>query len=170
MWALAVGGFALIDIAFAHLSSIPSTSRAHGVGLRPCHSRRHPKYLAGPTERGFTLANLLPGAVIAQVSVSGGEVAHVPLPAPTMFLLAVSPDGATLLVADEVGQTAFRGPLWAVPVLGGSPRRLGETAGQAAAWSPDGLMIAYCRRKGPIHGKERWRRISQADLFARSSF
>ena len=77
------------------------------------------------------------------MSGSGGEVAHVPVPAPTMSLLAVSPDGATLLVADEVGQTAFHGLLWEVPVLGGSPRRLGEAAGQAAAWSPDGQMIVY---------------------------
>jgi Tol biopolymer transport system component len=60
-----------------------------------------------------------------------------------MSLLAVSPDGATLLVADEVGQTAFHGPLWGVPVLGGSPRRLGEAAGQAAAWSPDGQRMVY---------------------------
>jgi Tol biopolymer transport system component len=60
-----------------------------------------------------------------------------------MSLLAVSPDGATLLVADEVGQTAFHGPLWGVPVLGGSPRRLGEGAGQAAAWSPDGQRMVY---------------------------
>ncbi len=83
------------------------------------------------------------GGSIAQVSGSGGEVAHVPMPAPTMFLLAVSPDGATLLVADEVGQTAFNGSLWGVPVLGGSPRRLGEAIGQAAAWSPDGQRIVY---------------------------
>jgi Dipeptidyl peptidase IV (DPP IV) N-terminal region/WD40-like Beta Propeller Repeat len=60
-----------------------------------------------------------------------------------MRLLAVSPDGATLLVADVVGQTAFQGSLWAVPVLGGSPRRLGEATGQAAAWSSDGQRIVY---------------------------
>jgi Tol biopolymer transport system component len=61
-----------------------------------------------------------------------------------MRLHAVSPDGATLLVANEVGQTAFQdGSLWAVPVLGGSPRRLGEAIGQAAAWSPDGQRIVY---------------------------
>jgi Tol biopolymer transport system component len=59
-----------------------------------------------------------------------------------MQVLAVSPDGATLLVADLPG-TALNGPLWAVPVLGGSPRRLGEAVGRAAAWSPDGQMIVY---------------------------
>ena len=80
---------------------------------------------------------------IAQVASSGGEVAPVSAPAPTMAPLAVSPDGGTLLVADEVGQTAFHGPLWALPVLGGSPRRLGDAAGQAAAWSPDGQKIVY---------------------------
>jgi hypothetical protein len=32
---------------------------------------------------------------------------------------------------------------WEVPVLGGSPRRVGEAAGQAAAWSPDGQKIVY---------------------------
>ena len=98
-------------------------------------------FWSGRTGRGFTSTSH--SGSIAQVSSSGGEVAHVPVPAPTMSLLAVSPDGATLLVADEVGQTAFHGPLWEVPVLGGSPRRLGEAAGQAAAWSPDGQMIVY---------------------------
>ena len=71
------------------------------------------------------------------MSGSGGEVARVPVPSPTMSLLAVSPDGATLLVADEVG-TEYNGPLWAVPVLGGSPRRLGEAAGGP----PPGLPTA----------------------------
>ena len=79
---------------------------------------------------------------MAQVLGSGGEVARIPVPSPTMILRAVSPDGGILLVADELG-TAFNGPLWAVPVLGGSPRRLGEAVGQAAAWSPDGQMIVY---------------------------
>jgi Tol biopolymer transport system component len=72
-----------------------------------------------------------------------GEVAHIPMAKPTMVLFNVSPDGATLLVADEVGQTAFRGPLWAVPVLGGPLRKPGNVRAQAAAWSPDGQMMAY---------------------------
>jgi len=77
------------------------------------------------------------------VASSGGEVAPVLVPAPNMVLFAVSPDGGTLLVADSVGQTDLGGPLWGVPVLGGSPRRLGDATGQAAAWSPDGQRIVY---------------------------
>ena len=42
-WALAIGGLALVVCRVAHLSSIPSSSGAHSVGIRPCHSRRQSK-------------------------------------------------------------------------------------------------------------------------------
>lgn len=80
---------------------------------------------------------------ISQIAVSGGEIAHIEAPLATMVPLAVSPDGSTLLVADEVGQTAFSGPFWALPILGGSARRVGDLLGQAATFSPDGRLIAY---------------------------
>src|SRR6266550_8060935 len=113
-------------------------------GYFPVTHDGHRKGLVG-TDGSRIFFNEYPASVslIAQVSSSGGEVAHVSVPTPTMSLLAVSPDGATLLVADEVGQTAFHGPLWGVPVLGGSPRKLGDADGQAAAWSPDGQRIVY---------------------------
>jgi serine/threonine protein kinase/Tol biopolymer transport system component len=143
-WALTVGGFSLVVIAsLIYLQSrplpVPTVS-----GYVPVTHDGDPKYLAGTDGARLYFGDFpSEGPVIAQVSASGGDVAHVPVPAPTMLLLAVSPDGATLLVADEVGQSSFRGPLWALPVLGGSPRRLGATAGQAAAYSPNGLLIAY---------------------------
>jgi serine/threonine protein kinase/Tol biopolymer transport system component/DNA-binding winged helix-turn-helix (wHTH) protein len=83
-----------------------------------------------------------------QVSASGGEVARVPLPAPTMQPLALSPDGATLLVAELVGTPPYNGQLWAVPVLGGSAVKLGEAVGGVAAWSPDGQAIVYAKMYG----------------------
>jgi Tol biopolymer transport system component len=60
-----------------------------------------------------------------------------------MLLLNLSPDGATLLVADDPGASSFSGPLWEVPILGGSSRRLADTVGQVAALSPDGQTLAY---------------------------
>ena len=62
-----------------------------------------------------------------------------------MAPLALSPDGSELLLVDGKGDPPS-GPLWSLAVLGGSPRRLGDTEGNSAAWSPDGKMLAYSNR------------------------
>src|SRR6202051_495618 len=143
-WAFAAGGLGLLVIAsLIYLQSRPLPPPKVS-GYVPVTHDSSPKELVG-TDGSRLFFNEYPasGSVIAQVSISGGEAAQVSIPTPTMSLLTVSPDGATLLVADEVGQTAFQGSLWELPVLGGAPRRLGEAAGQAAAWSPDGQRIVY---------------------------
>jgi serine/threonine protein kinase/Tol biopolymer transport system component len=143
-WVFACVGLGLLAIAsLIYLQSRPLPPPKVS-GYVPITHDGHRKGLVG-TDGSRIFFNEYPASVslIAQVSSSGGEIAHVSVSSPTMSLLAVSPDGATLLVADEVGQTAFHGPLWGVPVLGGSPRRLGEAAGQAAAWSPDGQRMVY---------------------------
>ena len=80
---------------------------------------------------------------IAQISVSGGDPTKIPTPSPNMEAADVSPDGSELLVVDSQGNPD-RGPLWSLPVLGGSPRRLGDLVGIDGTWSPDGKMLAYC--------------------------
>jgi eukaryotic-like serine/threonine-protein kinase len=79
---------------------------------------------------------------IAEISVSGGEAQTIPAPSPNMFAVSVSPDGSQLLVLDAQNSTA-ESALWSLPILGGSPRRLGDTVGRSGAWSPDGKMLAY---------------------------
>jgi serine/threonine protein kinase/Tol biopolymer transport system component len=143
-WAVAVGGLGLVLIALViYFQSRPlPPPKVSGYG--PVTHNGSRKGLVGTDgARLYFGDSSSVGYGIAEVSSSGGEVARVPVPAPTMKLLAVSPDGATLLVADEGGTTGLNGPLWAVPVLGGSPRRLGEAVGQAATWSPDGQMLVY---------------------------
>ena len=81
---------------------------------------------------------------IGQVSTTGGEVVPIAAPSLSMQILNVSPDGASLLVSDEPG-TAFDGPLWALPVLGGLPRRLSDAVGHAGAWSSDGQRLVYAK-------------------------
>jgi len=87
------------------------------------------------------------GSLIAEMSVSGGVLASVPIPASSagIFPLSVSADGANLLVKMERGPTEFEAPLWSLPVLGGSPIRLADTVGREGAWSPDGKQLAYTR-------------------------
>src|ERR1019366_7458274 len=64
------------------------------------------------------------------------------MPSADMVPVARWPSGAELLVVDGRGAPP-RGPIWSLPVLGGSPRRLGEASGETAAWSPDGKLLAY---------------------------
>src|SRR6266852_8520159 len=79
---------------------------------------------------------------IAEVSISGGDPTPIPAPSPNMFAVGVAPDGSQLLVLDAQ-TSATETPLWSLPTLGGSPRRLGDTVGRSAAWSPDGETLAY---------------------------
>jgi len=143
-WVLPAGALALAGIAaLVYFESRPLPQPSVSGYTAVTHDGIQ-KYLIGTDGARLYLGeSSSEGSVIAQVSATGGEVARVSVPAPTMFPLAVSPDGATLLVADERGQTAFRGPLWAVPVLGGSPRKLGDTVALAAVYSPDGERIVY---------------------------
>ena len=106
-----------------------------------------PKFLVGTDGSRLYLQELGAGETlpIAQVSVAGGSVAPISTPSPTMVPLSVSPDGSNLLVADVPGMSGGEGPLWALPILGGSPRRLANTEGHDGAWSPDGKKLVYAR-------------------------
>jgi eukaryotic-like serine/threonine-protein kinase len=142
-WAIA-GSLALAVIAvLVYLQSRPLPQPTVSGYVQITHDGVPKSVIATDGARLYLNETASSGFGAAEVSSSGGQVARVALPTGTMVPLAVSPDAADLLVADEVGQTEFKGPLWAVPVLGGSPRRLGATSGGAAAWSPDGKMIVY---------------------------
>jgi Tol biopolymer transport system component len=80
---------------------------------------------------------------IAEMSISGGEVKKINVvPSADMLPVDLSPDGSELLVVDGQGSPP-KGPLRSVPILGGSPRRIGDIIAETAAWSPDGRMLAY---------------------------
>jgi DNA-binding winged helix-turn-helix (wHTH) protein len=85
----------------------------------------------------------------AQVAISGGEIAPVPVALPFPEIKDVSPDGSSLLV------TSFdygRGSLWNVQVPGGSLRRLLLTDAEvaSAAWTPDGRSVVYSTGNGDL--------------------
>ncbi len=93
---------------------------------------------------------------LMQASVHGGE-AHpmtAPFPNTNTIIWDVSPDGSRYLI----GAFAFRGEpsqLWSWPATGGAPTKLGDLVSGSAAYSPDGLRIAF-------HiGRELW--VANAD-------
>ena len=78
----------------------------------------------------------------SEVLVSGGETAAVPTSLSNFALSDISPDSSELIgVAPYQGDLGSQ--LWAVPVLGGSPRRLGDLRGHDPTYSPSGRQIAY---------------------------
>ena len=83
--------------------------------------------------------------VLAQVAARGGDVAHIATPFPAPRIVDVSADGAELLVVGSREPSAPDTPpeVWVVPVVGGAPHRVGDIRALDAAWSPDGLRIAY---------------------------
>jgi Tol biopolymer transport system component len=77
-----------------------------------------------------------------QVATTGGEIAEIPVPFPSIALLDISPDQTELLIGSLLTvETEMQ--LWVMPVLGGSPRSIGNLRGHAAAWSSDGKYIVY---------------------------
>jgi hypothetical protein len=81
---------------------------------------RH-KELAGTDGSRLYLNRDLDPQPAAQVAISGGEVAPVPVALPLAGIRDVSPDGSTLLVSShEEGHSS----LWKVEVPAGSLRRL----------------------------------------------
>src|SRR5205814_5374443 len=84
---------------------------------------------------------------LSQTSVTGGETYPVATSLEdTGFanIFDISPDRSALLMNTAHG-TSLDGPLWSVPVLGGTPRRLGDLVGHGAAWSRDGEKIAFAK-------------------------
>jgi eukaryotic-like serine/threonine-protein kinase len=84
---------------------------------------------------------------LSQTSVAGGETYPIATSLEdTGFanVFDISPDRSVLLMNTARG-TSLDGPLWSVPVLGGTPRRLGDLAGHGGAWSPDGQRIVYSK-------------------------
>jgi Tol biopolymer transport system component/DNA-binding winged helix-turn-helix (wHTH) protein len=78
---------------------------------------------------------------IAAVTTTGGQAVPLNLPFQAA-LYGISPDKTDLLVA-ETDSPFQDGPLWRVPIIGGTPRRLGTLSGHDASWSPDGTKLAY---------------------------
>src|SRR5580692_9151582 len=80
--------------------------------------------------------------VVAQVSASGGDTVVLPIPFPNSALDNISADKSELIVGSFTGDEVNQ-PLWAVPVLGGTPRRFGDLEGEDGIQVPGGdLLIA----------------------------
>lgn len=133
--------FIIAALAYFHTRPTPIPKVSNYVQLT--HDGRQKSLIGTDGSRLYLELGTSAQASIAAMSLSGGEPRSIDgLPSPNMVPVALSPDGSELLVVDGRGVPP-NGPLWTLPVLGGSPRRLGETAGENASWSRDSKMLAY---------------------------
>ena len=82
-------------------------------------------------------------AELGQVSTAGGETLGVNTPFQNAFVSGINPDHSALLVGEYTGPAPSR--FWSLPLPTGSLRRLSDTDGSEAQWSPDGRQLAYAR-------------------------
>ncbi len=142
-WALVVGSALIAFMAF--LGYVLTRPVAPPRVLRTVQLTNTNRPKSGVVTDGSRLYFIEGQSGLSQTSVNGGETFPVPTSLEdTSFsrVSDVSPDGSLLLMNTARG-TTLDGPLWSVPVLGGSPRRLGSLEGHAGAWSPDGQRIAF---------------------------
>jgi len=80
---------------------------------------------------------------VGQVAAAGGQTLGSSSPFQNTAVYGINPDHSALLIGEYNGSAPSR--FWALPLPAGSLRRLGETDGSDAQWSPDGLLLAFVR-------------------------
>lgn len=85
--------------------------------------------------------------VIAKVSLQGADRQIVPSAFSNLQALDLSPDRTRLLVSTARSGSADR-EFWTLPVVSGTPKRVGNLTGRDATWSADGKHLAF--GKGPV--------------------
>jgi Tol biopolymer transport system component len=146
-WTIAAAAAVLL-LAFLLRPALPpprvvgTTQLTHDGRVKVYGFTALPAPLVTDGSRLYFSEGLLDDTALAQVSVEGGQPVPVPVPFAEWYLAGISPRHAELLVLGRLnsGLPLEGSPVsvWAVPVPGGQPRRLGIGPAQDAAWSPDG--------------------------------
>ncbi len=79
---------------------------------------------------------------LMQVSVNGGVPVEIQSPFASPTLFGISADRSELLVGSTT-HNEQEVPVWALPLVSRSPRRLGSVIAHDASWSPDGRSMVY---------------------------
>jgi len=96
--------------------------------------------------RRVYFATNTPERPLRSVATGGGEEQAIPTTLKVPVILHLSPDGAFLLVREELSDKATtEAPVWLIATNGGASRRLGEVVAQDAAFAPDNETIVFAK-------------------------
>jgi Tol biopolymer transport system component/DNA-binding winged helix-turn-helix (wHTH) protein len=80
------------------------------------------------------------------VPAAGGDAIPIPMPLKDALVRCITPDNSELM-AGSLTPDRLHFTVWYVPVLGGSPRRVGDLVVEQASGTPDGRGLTHT--KGP---------------------
>jgi serine/threonine protein kinase/Tol biopolymer transport system component len=161
-WRNAVGGAALIlaaGLAFLFRPTLPpprvngSTQVTSDGGTKATMvtdgSRIYFTRFAASSFSG------LPGLnnSIYEVATTGGDTVPFQTSVVAPVVDDIAPGRSELLVGSCVQLGGCPCPLWILPVLGRSPRRVGNILASDAAWSPDGKDVVYTQENSVYRAK-----------------
>jgi Tol biopolymer transport system component len=150
-WGLALSVAALIFIgglAFALRPALPSP-RITGI-TQVTKDGRDKEPMVTDGSRIFFSSFSGGNSALYEVSAAGGETIPIQASILSPVVLDISPDRSQLLIG-SFPETLEECLPWILPVVGGSPRRIGNiraTGFVSAAWSPDGKQVAYAEGNG----------------------
>ena len=143
-WVALAGVAALlaVGVAAALLLRTPPAPKALGI-----HQITHTGYLKGwrlgtDGARIYFTDNVEGQGVPMAVAAGGGDAAPIPMPLKDAYAWDVSPDGSELMIISHAPHERLFA-VWRVPVLGGSPRRVGNLVVGGMCDTPDGRGILY---------------------------
>jgi Tol biopolymer transport system component/tRNA A-37 threonylcarbamoyl transferase component Bud32 len=142
---IAIAAATLVALGVLAYAFRPTLPPPRITGYRQITHDGLPKSFAGETlatvltdgSRIYVEENLNGRYIVAQVSAAGGDTVPMPMPFANVGVDNISPDKSQLVVSSFTGSEVIQ-PMWLVPVLGGSPKRFVEPAGDDATWMPNG--------------------------------
>jgi len=147
LWAVFLGSAFLIALAATAWLSVPP-SEPRVLRFEQLTNDGLEKRLGLVTDgaRVYFVEESGGSCVVAEIPTSGGNPVVIARVDRDSLVQDISPDRSELLLVQEA--RVRPGPVWILPLLAGSPRRLGAIQAFSAAWSPDGAALAYTTDDG----------------------
>lgn len=144
--ALVVGLVAVLGVAYVARPMSPPLAVTDVVSLTSS-GRAWPQenLLTDGARLYYTEYSISSGFRLHQIVLNGNESSATAIPG-GYLVRALSADRTTLLainVADAQADTPS--DVWALPVIGGAPRRVGNLQTNDFDWSPDGNLLVFAR-------------------------
>jgi Tol biopolymer transport system component len=147
--ATALAGVAVLLAASVVLWLLLRTPAAPKVlGIHQITRTRRHKFLRAFTDGARVYFTDLVGGHPTPMAVpaAGGDAVPIPVPLKDPLIRGITPDNSELIVG-SLTPDGLRYTVWYVPVLGGSPRRVGDLVVDEVSDTPDGRGVIY--QKGP---------------------